>query len=337
MKNFIHFFANRIGWGGLSYPVPSHANTFAYSLGGTTLIGFCILIISGIFLAQYYNPSPEEANQSVRYISEQAYLGWYVRGLHFWSMQLVTVCVALHLVRTFITASFKNPREINWIGGVILLGITGAFIFTGTVLKWDQEAYEALEHNLWAANKLGPLGLILSDNFTKSVSMLGRLYGIHTSFLPIIFFPLLGLHLFLQKLHGLSEKKPIENNNNKMIPFTDHLKHLAIYGVGALALVSTLAVIIAPPLGNTPVIGIEVTKPPWMFVWIFALENIWVPFLIFAPPAIFVFLFSVPFLERNNDTLISQRKLPVSIFIICILIFVALIIFGMISTTGHSM
>lgn len=335
MKNFIRQCIDRVGWERLSYPVPSHANTFAYSLGGITFIGFCILIISGIFLAQYYNPSPDEANQSVRYISEQVYLGWFIRGLHFWSMQLVTVCISLHLIRTFITASFKNPREINWISGVILLGITAAFIFTGTVLKWDQEAYEALEHNLWAAKKLGPLGFILADNFTNSVSMLGRLYGVHISLLPIIFFPLIGFHLFLQKLHGLS-KKPIENNY-KIISFTDHLKHLTIYGIGVFAFISTLALIILPPLGNTPVIGIEVTKPPWMFLWIYALENIWVPFLIIAPPLLFFLLLITPFIDRDNSIFIGQRKLPISIFIFCLFSLVALIIIGLISTGGHSM
>lgn len=336
MKNIIPLFLNRVGWEKLSYPVPSHANTFAYSLGGITLIGFSILIASGIILAQFYNPSPGEANQSVHYIAEQVYLGWYVRGLHFWSMQLVTVCIVLHLMRTFITASFKNPREISWISGVALLGLTGAFIFTGTVLKWDQEAYEALEHNLWAAGKLGPLGFILSNDFTKSVSMLGRLYGIHTSLLPIIFLPLIGLHLFLQKLHGLS-KKPIEKDNDKMIPFTDHLKHLIFYGFGVFAFISTLALIIVPPLGKTPVIGIEVTKPPWMFLWIYALENIWVPFLIIGPPILFTLLFMVPFFERNNTVLWNQRKLSVTIFIVFLLSLILLIIIGMVSTTGHSM
>ena len=336
MKTLFKLFLERIGWKNLSYPVPAHSNTLAYSLGGITLIGFFILIASGIFLAQYYNPSPEEANQSVNYIAKNVYLGWFIRGLHFWSAQLVIVCISLHLIRIFVTASFKNPREINWISGVILLGITGGFIFTGTVLKWDQEAYEALEHNFWVAKKLGPFGFILSDVFTKSVSLLGRLYGIHTSFLPIIFFPLIGLHLYLQKLHGLS-KKPTENNDNNIIPFTDHLKHLTIYGVSVLALIATLSSIILPPLGDKPVIGIEVTKPPWMFLWIFTLENIWVPSLIFAPLVLFALLFMVPFFESNNITSFQQRKLPIIIFTVCLLVLVSLIIIGLFSTAGHSM
>ncbi len=316
--------------------MPSHANTLAYSLGGITLSGFCILVLTGIFLAQYYNPSVEEANQSVHYIDNRVYLGWFIRGLHFWSMQIVFVCVSLHLVRTFVTSSFKNPREINWVSGLILLGITGAFIFTGTVLKWDQEAYEALEHSLWVSKKLGPFGLILSDEFTESVSMLGRLYSIHISFLPVIFFPVIGLHLFLQKLHGLS-KLPFENNNDKVIPFTHHLKHLIFCGVGLFAVISTLALTILPPLGGTPVIGVEVTKPPWMFLWIFALENIWVPFLIFAPAIALILLFLIPFYDRSHYTFLHQRKLSLLIFFICLFVLVSLIFIGFFSSMRHTM
>lgn len=336
MKNLIKLFLERMGWKSFSYPVPAHANRLPYFLGGLTFIGFCILIVSGIFLAQYYNPSPEEANQSVHYILKNVPLGWFVRGLHFWAAQLVFVFISLHLIRTFLTASFKNPREMTWISGLILLGITGGFMFTGTVLKWDQEAYEALDHNLWIAGKLGPFGFILSEAFTKSVSLLGRLYGIHTSVLPIIFFPLIGLHLYLQKIHGLS-KKPTGNNDNKTIPFSDHLKHLAIYGVGVLAFISTLSLVILPPLGDAPVIGIEVTKPPWMFLWVYTLENIWVPSLIFAPLFLGVLLFMVPFFERNNITSPRQRKLPIIIFIVCLLVLALLILIGMFSTAGHSM
>lgn len=336
MKKLIKLLQNRAGWEKLSYSVPSNANTLAYSLGGITLIGFCILIFTGIFLAQYYSPSLGEANQSVHYLDNQVYLGWFIRGLHYWSMQVVVICVLLHLVRTFLTASFKNPRELNWISGLILLGLTGAFIFTGTVLKWDQEAYEALEHHLWIAKRLGPFGLLLSDEFTDSVSMLGRLYGIHISFLPIILFPVLGLHLFLQKLHGLS-KVPLKNNSNSVIPFTDHLKHLIVYGIGLFAVISTLALIVLPPLGDTPVIGVEVTKPPWMFLWIYTLENVWVPSLIYAPAIIFTLLFSVPFFERNSAIALYQRKLPICIFIMFLFVLILLILFGLFSTAGHTM
>jgi len=336
LKNFIKLILNRLGWERLSYPVPSHANTLSYSLGGFTLVGFGILILSGIFLAQYYNPSPEGANRSVHYINEQVYLGWFIRGLHFWSMQFVVVCVSLHVLRTFVTASFKNPREINWLSGVILLGIIGGFIFTGTTLKWDQEAYEALEHNLWVAKKLGPFGFVLSENFTESVSMLGRLYGMHTSFLPIIFFPLIALHLALQQFHGLSQK-PLDQNKMGFIPFTAHMKHLVFNGLGLFALISTLALFILPPLGNTPVIGIEVTKPPWMFLWIYALENRWVPFLIFAPAILFLLLIMVPFFERTDVTIPQKRKLPIAIFLLGVLFIVFLIILGYFTTEGHTM
>ena len=105
----------------------------------------------------------------------------------------------------------------------------------------------------------------------------------HISLLPIITMILLGLHVFYIKYHKLSPKP--DGTDSKPI----HLFLLNTWlmfrraGAGILTLICLLALTIAPPLGNAPIMGLEVTKPPWQFVWVYALENLWVPSLIVCP------------------------------------------------------
>lgn len=117
------------------------------------------------------------------------------------STGLLMVLVGLHLLRVFASGSFKRPREGNWIIGVALAGITAIFFFSGTVLKWDQESLEALEHNVELGRLLGRFGYWLSPEF-GGIPLLHRLYTLHIAILPAIFFLVVAVHLMLVKLHG---------------------------------------------------------------------------------------------------------------------------------------
>jgi ubiquinol-cytochrome c reductase cytochrome b subunit len=329
---------NRVGYGELEYDIPVHANTIRYSLGGMTLASFTILVISGILLAQFYIPNPERANASVHYLVDQVYLGWFLRGLHFWAGEALTVTLLLHLVRVAHTASYKAPREVNWLVGVGLLLMMVGFLFTGTVLKWDQEAYEALMHFNWVADNLGILGYPFREEFAQGVPLLNRIFMAHISLLPVITIPLLGLHLFYLKYHKLSPlpDQP-EGIPQKHIKFTQHLQYLNRAGAGVFFIICLLALVIAPPLGDQPVPGLEVTKPPWQFVWIYALENLWVPFLIVAPALIVLFLLAVPFIDRGPERDWRKRPVATAILAFLIVLALALIIWGKVTTMTHEM
>lgn len=337
MRKILKDFGERVGIRAFYYEVPAHSNSIFYSLGGITMVSIIILFISGIILSQFYNPALEQANRSVHYIAENLLLGWFVRGIHFWAVQVVTVSVILHMIRIFITASFKKPRELNWIIGVLLLSVLFGFIFTGTVLKWDQEAVEALEHHLWVVNKLGPIGIWLGKGLTETVSMLGRLYALHISFMPLMLVFLIMLHLFLIKIHALSPLPWQKEGEGTKILFIEHLKKLGLYGLGTFLIILLLTLTIEPPLGSEPVMGIEITKPPWMFLWLYSLENMWMPFLIIAPLLIFLLLFLVPFIDRGEERGPFKRKISMVILIISILIFIGLIINGAITSVTHTM
>jgi len=327
---------NRLGLDTLEYEIPEHSNSIKYSLGGMTITSFGVLVVSGILLAQFFNPTPERANSSVHFLMDQVYLGWFLRGIHFWAGEILTITIILHMIRVFYTASYKNPREINWLIGVGLLGFMITLMFTGTVLKWDQEGYEALDHFLWVAEKFGILGVPLTEKFSPGVPLLSRIYMAHISLLPIVTMGLLGLHVFYIKYHKLSAK-PGATDAGRMIPFTQHMAYLRRAGIGIFTLICLLALTVAPPLGNAPIMGLEVTKPPWQFVWIYALENIWVPSLIVAPIFIGLGLISVPFIDRSAET--DPKKRPIAMIILwsSIVLFIALTLWGKFTTMTHTM
>ena len=326
----------RLGFHLLEYDIPEHSNSIKYSLGGMTLSAFGVLVISGILLAQFFIPDPERANRSIQYLTDQVYLGWFLRGIHFWAAEVLTVTMTLHAIRVFFTASYKNPREINWLIGIGIMVMMVTLLFTGTVLKWDQEAYEALAHFLWVADQMGVFGIPLTEAFAQGVPLLSRIYMAHISLLPIIAIMMIGLHLFYIKYHKLSQlpdaTKPAEN-----IPFTQHMAYLRRSGVGVFLLICLLALTLSPPLGEEPILGLEVTKPPWQFVWIYALENIWVPFLIVAPPIIVGFLAAIPIVDQSKERYWKKRPLAMIILIGFIATFGGLIIWGTVTTMTHSM
>ena len=326
----------RLGLDVLEYGIPEHANTLKYSLGGMTLTAFSVLALSGLLLAQFYVPDPDRANASLHYLVDQVYLGWFLRGIHFWAGEVLTITLILHMIRVVFTGSYKAPREINWLVGVALLGVTIGLLFTGTVIKWDQEAYEALAHFLWSAEKFGIFGLPLTEAFASGVPLLSRIYMWHISLLPLITLPLIGLHLFYVKYHQLSAL-PDNPEPSVNIPFHRHLGYLTRSGAGVFLLICVLALTVAPPLGDKPVFGLEVTKPPWQFVWIYALENLWVPFLIVAPLAIGAFLVAVPFIDRSPETHWKKRPIAMAVLVFCIVLMAGLILWGKFTTMTHSM
>ena len=145
-----------------------------------------ILIATGIFLAQFYNPTPEVANASVRDIVTGVWAGRFIRGLHYWTAQAMYILAALHLLRVFFTGSYKRPREANWLIGVSMFALVIGALFTGTVLKWDQEGFEALGHNLEIARLLGGAGLWFNPNIAPQVPLLERLTVAHIAIILTI-------------------------------------------------------------------------------------------------------------------------------------------------------
>ena len=323
----------RLGVRALEYPVPEHANNLAWSLGGITAATFVVLIGTGVLLAQFYSPAPESANESVRDMVTTVWGMRFVRGLHFWAAQAMYVTAALHLIRVFFTGSYKRPREGNWLIGVAMFGLVIFALFTGTVLKWDQEGYEALGHNLEVAELLGGAGIWFSPDFSSRVSILVRLYGAHVVIIPGLLLVLLTWHALLVKRHHISPHPSLTADDEAeqappaepTEPFTDHLRRVAALGLALAGVLGILAVLLPPAVGPDPVEGIEVTRPPWNFWWMFTLENWWgLPSIAYGGGALFLLLIALPFVDRNPHRWWRHRPVAMTIAMLVLIIVVVL-------------
>src|SRR3984893_3186642 len=110
--------------------VPKGTNWF-YTLGSATMFAFLSQAVTGVFLAMYYDPSPTQAYESARYITNTAFLGAFVRGMHKWGSSVMIVLIFLHMGRTFFFGAYKYPRELNWVIGVVLVVLTLMMGLTG--------------------------------------------------------------------------------------------------------------------------------------------------------------------------------------------------------------
>ena len=180
--------------------VPKGTNWF-YTLGSATLFAFLSQAVTGVVLAMYYDPSVTHAYESTRHITNDVFLGEFVRGMHKWGSTLMVILVFLHMARTFFFGAYKYPRELNWIIGVVLLILTMVMSFTGYLLPFDQRSY-------WATivgvniNGTGPVvGPFLSDFLRGGAEFgstsLSRFYSIHMLLVPVGIAALIGAHLYL--------------------------------------------------------------------------------------------------------------------------------------------
>src|SRR6187431_3806784 len=122
--------------------VPKGTNWF-YTLGSATLFAFLSQAVTGVFLAMYYTPSVTDAYESTRRITNEVFLGEFVRGMHKWGSTVMIILIVLHMGRTFFFGAYKYPRELNWIIGVVLVVLTLMMGLTGYLLPFDQRSFWA--------------------------------------------------------------------------------------------------------------------------------------------------------------------------------------------------
>ena len=312
----------RLALDGLDYAIPPIANRLAYMLGGMTFAGIIVLIVTGVLLDQFYNPSTVGAHDSLLYIMTRVKLGMWMRGLHYWTATIVLVSIFLHMAFVFWRRSYTRPREVTWWAGVGLFMVLFALAFTGTVLRADQEGGEALEHAIAGAKMTGPMGMMLSPDFTRSTSLLSRLHSAHVSLLPMILLALIGLHFWLIRAHGINSTQP------KTSKFSDHLPKLVGSSLILVGIAGTLAALFPPGIGHPSVTGVEMTKPFWPFLWIYAVENqfgMWG--MVVAPIIIFGFLFIIPLIDRPRNG-VGRHRVVTAAALIMLALYVGGIVYG---------
>jgi menaquinol-cytochrome c reductase cytochrome b subunit len=180
--------------------VPKGTNWY-YTLGSATMFAFLSQAITGVFLAMYYEPDATRAYESASHITNDVFLGEFVRGMHKWGSSVMIILIFLHMGRTFFFGAYKYPRELNWVIGVVLLVLTLMMGLTGYLLPFDQRSF-------WATvvavniNASGPVvGPYLAD-FLRAGAEFGpttisRFYALHMLLIPGLIVALIGAHLYL--------------------------------------------------------------------------------------------------------------------------------------------
>jgi len=285
----------RLALSSLEYPIPKRANHLSYMFGGLTAFSIVVLVITGVYLGQFYSPTPQGAHDSVMYLITRAPLGDWVRSLHYWSAATVVLTVTVHLIYVFWRRSYRKPREVTWWAGVAMVGLLFLLLVTGTALRYDQEGFEALAHFVAGGGMTGALGSFFTEGFTRSTTLLSRIFSLHTSLLPLILLGLMALHFWLIRHLG------IHADSTETTQFRTHAMRLGSVSLLAFAVLGLLAAFAPEGLGYPPVAGVEMTKPMWPVLWVYGLENLLgMGGMVIGPALIFGFLALVPFLDRGD-------------------------------------
>ncbi len=323
----------------LAHPVPPRTGWW-YVFGSATLIAFILQVATGIALATVYVPSSGQAYESLRFISEQALLGRFLRGMHYFGASAMVLLIGIHVSRTYLMAAYKFPRELNWLTGAVLLLLTLALAFTGQLLRWDQTAVWSVIVGAAQAGRMpvvgGEMARFLLAGDTIGGATLSRFFAFHVFFIPAIVFAFIGVHLMLVLRHGISERTKVGNPvdpatyrerydellRREGVPFwPDAAWRDVVFGAAVVATVALLAIIVGPPdLGPPPDPSLleAYPRPDWYFLWYFAvlamapqhLESI----IIIAGPLVFgALLLLVPMFNKGER---SVRRRPLAALLV---------------------
>ena len=339
----------------IKHPVPPRAK-WSYVFGSATLFCFVLQVITGIGLSLLYQPSSGEAYQSLEFITNQAKFGNVLRGIHYFGASGMIIFVGLHMMRTYITASYKYPREMNWISGVILLICTIFMGFTGQLLRWDSNGVWS---SVVAAQQLGRVPFIgqymarlLIGGDTIGGQSLSRFYSYHVFIVPAFIFLFVGLHLYLVIRNGISEPpkagRLIDPKTyrawyknllkEKGVPFWPNAawRDVIVSALIVIVIVLLAFFIGAPALTSKPDPSLVHTSPnpDWYMIPFFALfalmpHKIESVAMLLGPLITIVLLFSIPFIANKGER--SPLKRPWAMFgVICVFVFViSLLVIGL--------
>lgn len=190
-------------------PVPGHIKRWWFALGGTPAYCFLIQISTGILLSFYYVPSPDHAYESVHAITSAIPYGWFIRSIHKWAANLMIITVLLHLCRVYFSCAFRHPRQLNWVIGCGLLLLTLSLGFTGYSLVFEQLSYWGITVASELVQNTPVVGSTLAT-FMRGGEAIGpntltRMFNLHVGILPVLTIILIGLHVAVLRIHGVSE------------------------------------------------------------------------------------------------------------------------------------
>nr|MBS0021192.1 cytochrome b N-terminal domain-containing protein [Gammaproteobacteria bacterium] len=314
------------------YYAPKNFN-FWYFFGSLALVVLIVQFLSGIWLAMYYKPDAQFAFSSVEYIMRDVEWGWLIRYLHSTGASAFFVVVYLHMFRGILYGSYKSPRELLWLVGVVIYVVLMAEAFMGYLLPWGQMSYWGAQVIISLFGAIPGIGEALTTwirgDYVVSDATLNRFFALHVVALPIALLGLIVVHIMA--LHEVGSNNPdgVEIKKNKDengiprdgIPFHPYYSVKDIMGVAVFLFLFSFVVFFVPEMGGwflehdnfvpaDPLTTPEHIKPLWYFTPYYAILRAIPDKLtgVLAMGLAIVVFFFLPWIDRHPVKSVRYRS-----------------------------
>jgi len=243
------------------YYAPKNFNVW-YFFGSLALVVLVLQLVTGIFLTMFYKPGEATAFDSVEYIMREVDWGWLIRYMHSTGASAFFIVVYLHMFRAFLYGSYKAPRELLWLIGMLVYLALMAEAFMGYVLPWGNMSFwgaQVIVNIFGTIPGIGP-GLVewIRGDFGIADATLNRFFALHVAAVPLILLALVGLHLVALRRtgsnnpDGIEIKEKVGPNGKPLdgIPFHPYYTVKDIVGVGLFLVIMAIIVFYTPSLGG---------------------------------------------------------------------------------------
>ena len=330
------------------YYAPKNFN-FWYYFGSLALLVLVIQIVTGIFLTMNYKPDGDLAFKSVEYIMRDVNWGWLIRYMHSTGASMFFVVVYLHMMRGIMYGSYKKPRELLWIFGMLIYLVLMAEAFMGYLLPWGQMSYWGAQVIISLFGAIPWVGdaitLWLRGDYVVSDATLNRFFALHVIAMPLVLVGLVFVHIIA--LHEVGSNNPDGNDIKKVkgpdgkpldgIPFHPYYSVKDLVGVAVFLIIFFAIVFFAPEMGGyflehanfvpaDPLKTPEHIAPVWYFTPYYAILRA-IPIKLLGVLAMFAaiaVLFFLPWIDRNPVRSIRYRstayKVILTAFVVSFLI-----------------
>ncbi|MDW7772632.1 MAG: cytochrome b N-terminal domain-containing protein [Desulfobulbaceae bacterium] len=316
--------------------------------GATLTVLLAIQVVTGITMTLYYTNGADHAYDSVRHITDTLALGWLVRGIHFWTAGIMVVMLFSHVFRHLLLGGYKVPRQGTWTVGVFQFFLVLTMSFTGYVLRWDERAVYAVRVVLNMFSNVPVIGdelVLLVQGGTQLGSLtLTRFFSVHVWVVPLLLLGLVGIHLYLIILHGVTSKaerrQPVATAEEHKKIYTEaslseedgewfHPHTTFMTGAVALTVFSIafiLALTVGPremfPEGN--LVSQSMPREEWWFWWYSALiahlPPLVAPIFYWAfPLSLFIGMLLLPLLDRGPNRGARNRPYWAVFVVACVI------------------
>jgi quinol-cytochrome oxidoreductase complex cytochrome b subunit len=246
--------------------------TLTFGLGGMAAILLVIQVVTGLLLKFHYEPSPENAYNSILNLQESLLFGKMLRNIHHWSAIAFVWIAFLHMLRTAFTNAYRPPRDVTWITGMGLLLLVVLSNFTGYLLPWDQLSYWAVTVATSLLSYIPlvgePIRKVLLGGAEVGQPTLTNFFNLHTGVIPLTIIALMAWHFWrIRRAGGV-----IVADRDRESPMVDTRPHLVnrefVVAMTLLAAIFLISSFLDAPLREraNPAFSPNPAKAPWYFM-----------------------------------------------------------------------